>query len=194
MARRIVIIQGHPDAAGAHLCHALADAYAGGAAEAGHEVERVEVAALDFPWLRSKEEFDHGPLPPVLAPAQQAIGRADHLVLVFPLWLGDMPAVLKAFLEQVLRPSFAFTVHPRGLITKHLRGKSARVVVTMGAPALWYRLVFGGHGVKSLRRSILGFCGVGPVRESLLGFAENAGEARRLKWLTAMRDLGKLAR
>jgi putative NADPH-quinone reductase len=31
MAKRIVIIQGHPDPAGGHLCHALADAYAAGA-------------------------------------------------------------------------------------------------------------------------------------------------------------------
>ena len=36
-------------------------------------------------------------------PAQADIGWAQHIVLFFPLWLGDMPAVLKAFLEQVAR-------------------------------------------------------------------------------------------
>ena len=38
--RRIAIVQGHPDPAGKHLCHALADAYADGAARAGHAVDR----------------------------------------------------------------------------------------------------------------------------------------------------------
>lgn len=194
MARRIVIIQGHPDAAGGHLCHALADAYAEGAAAAGHEVTRIEVAALDFPWLRTREDFDRGAVPPALAPAQAAIGGADHLVLVFPLWLGGMPALLKAFLEQVLRPGFAFASGAAGRTARRLKGKSARLVVTMGAPAVFYRLYFGGHGVKSLRRSILGFCGIAPVRTSLLGGVEAAGPARRQRWLAAMRRLGGLAR
>jgi putative NADPH-quinone reductase len=41
MPRKITIIQGHPDSSRQHLCHALADA----AAQAGHNVCRVEIAA-----------------------------------------------------------------------------------------------------------------------------------------------------
>lgn len=40
-------------------------------------------------------------------PAQDGIGWAEHIVFFFPLWLGDMPASLKGFLEQVARPGFA---------------------------------------------------------------------------------------
>ena len=54
-SRRILLIQGHPDPKGGHLCHALAQAYADGAAEAGHKLRRVEVAQLDFPLLRSAD-------------------------------------------------------------------------------------------------------------------------------------------
>ena len=54
MPRRVTIIQGHPDPAGNHLCHALADAYAEGAAVAGHEITRIEVARFDFPILRTQ--------------------------------------------------------------------------------------------------------------------------------------------
>ena len=50
--KRIVIIQGHPDPRGHHFAHALARAYADGAAKAGHEVDVVNVASLDFPFLR----------------------------------------------------------------------------------------------------------------------------------------------
>jgi putative NADPH-quinone reductase len=175
---RLLIIQGHPDPAGGHLCHALADAYARGARQAGHAVTRVDVAALDFPWLRTKEAFDTGPLPDVLRPAQEAIGHADHLCIVYPLWHGTFPAVLKAFLEQVFRPGFAYVLGGRSW-RRRLRGKSARIVVTMGMPVLVYRWYFGAHGLKGLERSILGFCGIGPIRESLFGSIEAASATKR---------------
>ncbi len=57
MARRLAILQGHPDPAGGHLCHALADAYAAGAVAAGHAVARIEVAQLDFPLLRTPRDY-----------------------------------------------------------------------------------------------------------------------------------------
>jgi putative NADPH-quinone reductase len=75
---------------------------------AGRQISRIQVAKLDFPLLRTKESFENEPMPPALQPAQEAIARADHLMIVYPLWLGTMPALLKAFLEQIFRPSFAF--------------------------------------------------------------------------------------
>ena len=44
----------------------------------------------------------------MLKPSTEAIVWSEHIVLVFPLWLGTMPAMLKGFLEQVLRPGIAF--------------------------------------------------------------------------------------
>jgi putative NADPH-quinone reductase len=191
VARRIAIIQGHPDATRRHLCHALAEAYASGARAAGHEVREINVAELDFPILRSKEAFENSALPASLAPGQAAIGQADHLLIVYPLWLGTMPALLKAFMEQVFRPGFAFELGEQGRRWKRpLKGKSARIVVTMGMPVLFYRWYFGAHGLKSLERSILGFAGIGPIRESLFGMIEQASEAKRQAWLARMRRLG----
>src|SRR5690606_19336849 len=132
--------QGHPDAAAPHLCHALAHAYAKGATGAGNPVRHIDVATIDFPLLRSQHEWELGLLPASLKDAQADIGWAQHIVLFFPLWLGDMPAILKGFLEQVARPGFAFTAdgnNPFG--RKGLAGRSARVVVTMGMPSMVYR-------------------------------------------------------
>jgi len=139
-SHRILILQGHPDPAGGHLCQALAQAYADGAQEGGHQVQTIAVAALDFSLLRSQADWQDGELPAALLPTQQAIAWADHLVLVFPLWLGDMPALFKGFLEQVARPGFAFkreTANP--FAAKALGGRSARIVATTGMPALVYR-------------------------------------------------------
>lgn len=197
-SRRILILQGHPDAAAPHLCHALAQAYAEGARSAGHEVHIVEIAKLDFPLLRSQQEWEHTALPAGLQAAQDEIAWAQHLVILFPLWLGDMPALLKGFLEQVARPGFAFkgSAAERGsnpFTFKGLRGRSARLVVTMGMPALIYRWYFRARGVGLLKRNILGFVGVSPVRDTLVGMVDRLGEAGVRKWQDRLRALGRAA-
>ena len=103
--RRILITDGHPDADAARFVHALASAYAEGGA--GHDIQTVRIADLDFPVLRDPKAWMEQPAPASIAAAQKQIEWAEHLVILYPLWLGDMPALLKAFLEQVLRPGFA---------------------------------------------------------------------------------------
>lgn len=191
--KRILLIQGHPDGSVRHLCHALADAYAAGAESAGHEVRRVHVASMDFPLLRSQAEWERGAISPAIKDAQLAISRAQHIVLFFPLWLGDMPALLKGFLEQVARLGFAF--HKEGDIpfaNKALTGRSARVVVTMGMPAMVYRWYFRAHSVKSLERNILGFVGIAPVHETLIGQVGSLNQATCRKWLDKLQALGRV--
>lgn len=192
--QRIVILQGHPDGTTGHFCHALADAYAQGAEGAGHTVARVDVARLDFPLLRSQADWEHGATPPALLPVQRMIADADHLVLFFPLWLGDMPALLKGFLEQVARPGFAFRAEGGNPFAhKALGGRSARVVVTMGMPATVYRWYFQAHAVRSLERNILAFVGIAPVRRTLIGMLGRLDARRAGKWLDRMRALGAAA-
>lgn len=192
--KRILILQGHPDPAGGHLCHALAGAYAEGARESGHTVDTVNIATLDFPLLRTQAEWTQGELPPALKPAQQAIAQAEHLVFFFPLWLGDMPALVKAFLEQVARPGFAFKPGADNpFAAKGLAGRSARVVVTMGMPALLYRFYFRAHSVRALERNVLGFVGIAPVHETLIGMVDKLGDKGVTRWKAKLRALGRKA-
>lgn len=194
-ARRILLIQGHPDPATGHLCHALAASYAAGAHDAGHVVRWVQVATLDFPLLRSQQAWEAGALPTGLQQAQDDIRWAEHLVLFFPLWLGDMPALLKGFLEQVARPGFAFGREgsAAAFASKGLTGRSARVVVTMGMPALVYRWYFRAHSVKSLERNVLGFVGIAPVHETLVGTGGKFGASDATRWFAKLRRLGAQA-
>lgn len=190
MAHRIVIIQGHPDSRGKRFCHALAEAYADGARAGGTEVKLIDVAQLDFPLLRTQAEFETGTPPQCILDAQAVIKWADHLFVIYPLWLGMMPALLKAFLEQAFRPGFAMKTN-NGSWERLLRGRSARIVVTMGMPAFVYRWYFGAHGLKSLERSVLRFVGIKPVRETLVGMLGSANETKRNAWLGKMRSLGR---
>ena len=189
MTKRIAILQGHPDASTQHLCHALAQAYAEGAQAAGHEVRIIDVAQLDFPVLRSHADWDGGTLPPSLADGVQTLRWAEHVVLFFPLWLGDMPALLKAYLEQISRDALSFE-RTNGT-PKMLAGRTARIVATMGMPAVVYRWYFRAHSVRALERNILGFFGVSPVHETLIGSVAGLDERAKTKWFSKLRGLGK---
>lgn len=191
MARHIAIIQGHPDPDGGHFCHALADAYRDGALATGHAVDLIETGRLDLPYIRNKAQWDAPPTDAGILEMQRAVGAADHLVIVYPLWLGDMPAVLKSALEHLSRDGFVMALDDKGHWQAKLKGKSARVVVTMGMPALVYRLYFLSHSLKSLERNILKFAGVKPVRTTLMGQVDGESRsARRKAWLSQMRRLG----
>lgn len=192
MTRRITIIQGHPDAQSRHFCHALADEYLKGAENKGYEVRCIDVAAMDFPILRTKEEFDHGVPLDVIQQAQDAIRWANHLVIIYPLWLGTMPALLKAFFEQTFRPNFAFEFGEYGKMPKKcLTGKSARIIVSMGIPALIYRWFFFAHGLKMLERNILAFSGIGPIKTTLIVSVEDISAMKRLQWMHKIQKLGE---
>jgi len=189
---RITLIDGHPDPDRAHFVHALADAYAEAAGKF-HEVDRIDVATLDFPILRSPEDWRTGKPVAVIAGAQESIRRAGHIALFYPLWLGDLPALLKAFLEQVARPGFAIAQNENGFPRRLLKGRSARIVVTMGMPARFYSLFYRAHSLKSLERNILGFAGISPIRHSIVGSVEGASHHRE-DWLKRMRQLGAKGR
>ena len=190
MSKRIALIQGHPDPAGGHFGHALASAYEGSASEAGHRVRTIAVARLQYDLLRNAREWEQEPVADAIRDAQRTIDWAEHLVIFFPLWMGDMPARLKAFFEQVLRPGFAIgKAAPGHMGRKLLKGRSARIVVTMGMPAFFYSVYYRAHSVKSLQRNVLEFCGIAPVRATLIGMVEGSSEARE-DWLMKLSVLG----
>ena len=190
---KILVLQGHPDTSAPHFCHALAQAYAQAAKGGGHEVRTIDVGRLEFPILRSVRDWENGPPPPSIAKAQEEILWASHLVIVFPLWLGDMPALLKAFFEQTFRAGFALGASaPNRLPKKLLKGRSARLIVTMGMPAFFYRLYYRAHSVRSIKRSILELCGISPVRTTLIGTVEKP-DKRQLA-LAAVQGHGRAAR
>jgi putative NADPH-quinone reductase len=196
-SKRVTIIQGHPDPAGGHFGHALAEAYASGAREAGHQVDVLQVSQLDFPLLSNNGEFEKSTPPDSIRLAQSAIARADHLVFVYPVWDGTIPARLKGFLEQTFRPSFLYPRWRPGMRLgfrsfftekKVLRGKTARVVATMGMPAFIYRWYFRPH----IEKSVLRMGGIRKVRDTLIGRVDS-NERRRSRWLDRMQGLGRLA-
>jgi len=192
--RNILIVDGHPDSREGRYVHAISQAYADAATEAGHEVKTINVADWQFEWLKNADEFLKDQPSQAIAYAQSQIAWCDHIVILYPLWLGSMPALLKAFFEQVMRPNFAFKNEPGGKLPKKLlAGRSARVIVTMGMPSLFYKWYFRAHSLKSLERNILGFVGFAPIRANVIGNVEGMGPEKRQAWLKRIRQLAAAA-
>jgi putative NADPH-quinone reductase len=193
MAKRILIIDGHPDPRPERLCTALCNAYSEAANRAGHDIRRLDVGALDFPLIRSLTEFEDSSPPPDIVAAQQAVVWADHIVIVLPLWLGGPPALLKGFFEQTFRYGFAVPRPGKKGFKGLLGGRSARLIVTMGMPALAFQILFGAFGIRSVERSILGLSGIRPVRASFFGGVGAHRPGQFASWVHEVRRLGEAA-
>jgi putative NADPH-quinone reductase len=191
MGRRVLVINGHPDPSSERFAAALSSAYVRGASLAGHQIRRLDIGALAIPIIRRQAEFADAAPPPQVREAQEAIAWAEHIVIVFPLWLGAVPAALKAFLEQVFRYGFAVT-RPGEPMRGLLKGRSARIVITMGMPAPVFWRVFGAHGLRCLEQGLLKLAGISPIRHTVLGAVEGPA-ARRAHWLEDMARLGAAA-
>ena len=189
---KIAIVVGHP-AAGSY-CEALGDAYLRGAQAGGHDAQLFVLGRMHFDAVLREGYRREQPLEPDLIDARAAIVGCGHLVLIFPLWCGDMPAILKGFIERILQPDLLRLHAAGGKGDRHvLRGKSARVIMTMGMPGWFYRWYFGAHALKLLKRNVLHFVGVKPVRTTIHGMIETVSVDTRQEWLRETEALGHAA-
>jgi len=188
--KHILLINGNPDPSPEKLTSALVKAYREGAEEAGSMVRQINVGGIEFPWLRNAQDFAQEATDKAIIDAQGAFLLADHVVFIYPLWLGSAPALLKAYMEQVARGEFLLGKSDGGFPRGRLKGRSARVIVTMGMPALLYRTIFGAHGVKAFNRSILGIARIKPIATTLLGGSQIQGQ-RCKRAIELVRDMGR---
>jgi putative NADPH-quinone reductase len=189
---KVMIVVGHP--CPDSYCEALGDAYRRGAESGGHQVKLFVLGRMTFDAVLREGYRREQPLEPDLIAAREAMQASDHLVFVFPLWCGDMPAIMKGFIERVLQPDLLKVQASGGTGWRFLKGKSARVIMTMGMPGWFYRWYFGAHALKLLKRNILQFTGVKPVRSTLHGMVETVSDERRKAWLREAEALGAQAR
>ena len=187
--QNILVILGHPTAES--LCAGMARAYAEGARRAGAQVRFLDVGQLVFnPLFQGYGAAQ--PLEPDLRAAQADITWAHHLVWVYPIWWGAMPALLKGFIDRVLLPGYAFKYRKgSSLWDKLLAGRSAELLVTMDSPPWYFRWVTRMPGHHQMKKAILEFCGIRPVRVHSFGPVRTASAERLAQWVEKARHLGQ---
>ena len=187
--KKILIINGHPDKES--LCFALAESYKKGADSSGADCKLVHLIDLDFNPILTFGYRKISELEPDLVKMQAEILAAEHLVLVYPNWWSTCPALLKGFIDRVFVPNFAFKYRENSPFwDKLLKGKTARLIVTMDTPKWYYWLINRSAGHNAMKIGVLEFCGIKPVKISVFTPIKSSDEAKRKKWLAEVEELG----
>ncbi|MBL7977900.1 MAG: NAD(P)H-dependent oxidoreductase [Bacteroidetes Order II. Incertae sedis bacterium] len=191
--KKILIIQGNPQPSS--FSDAIAAAYRKGAEKSGATVQQITLHTLHFELNLEMGYSSPKVLEPDLVAAQAAIQWAEHVVWIYPIWWGFMPALLKGFIDRVMLPGFAFNYrkdHP--MWDKHLKGKTARIITTMDTPGWYDWLMYRGAGQTIMKRAILGFCGFSPVYTTSISPMRHSTVAFKEKWLKKIEHTGLLLR
>ena len=192
MSKRILVILGHPNSDS--FCGALANSYIEGAKAAGNEVQLISLGNLPFDPVLHNGYTRIQDLEPGLVAAQAAITWAQHIVFVYPIWWGAMPALLKGFIDRTFLPGFAFKYREGSpLWDRLLSGRSAHLIVTMDTPPWYFRWVYRMPGHNQMKRTILEFSGIKPVTVSSFGPIKDSSRQKREKWLAQANTYGHQA-
>jgi NAD(P)H dehydrogenase (quinone) len=192
MSKRILVVLGHP--ANDSFCGAIADSYITGAKASGHEIQFLPLGNLSFDPVLHNGYGSIQELEPDLVAAQAAITWAQHIVFVYPIWWGAMPALLKGFIDRVFLPGFAFKYRVGSVFwDRLLSGRSAHLLVTMDTPPWYFRWVYRMPGHNQMKRTILEFSGIKPVTISSFGPIKDSTPQKREKWLAQANAHGRHA-
>lgn len=179
---RIYVLVGNPDRDS--FSTALADAYCAAAIGNGHDVRRQNLAEMSFDPVLHHGYKQIQPLEPDLIAAQQNLSWCEHWMLFYPVWWGNVPALLKGFFDRTLLPEFAFRYHDTDpMWDKLLKGRSAHIVATSDAPALFLRFVYRNGDIDVVKRATLQFCGFSPVQVTHVSPMRYFDDAKRQFWL-----------
>jgi NAD(P)H dehydrogenase (quinone) len=185
---RIYLMLGHPDRAS--FCGAIADEYAAAAVAAGHAVERQDLGVMRFDPVLHRGYKEIQELEPDLVRAQELIGWCERWVIVYPVWWGSVPALLKGFFDRAILPGFGFRPHEKGpMWDKLLTGKSAQVFTTSDAPNLYTLLAYRNSDLATVKNATLQFCGIDPVKVTRFGGMKDAAPEKLALYLERVRRI-----
>ena len=188
--KNILVILGHTDPNS--FCRSLSDAYISGATKSKQSVRIMKLGDLKFDPILYEGYKKIQKLEPDLVRAQKELLWADHVVWVFPIWWGVYPAIMKGFLDRVLLPGFAYKYTGPSKWNRLLAGRSSRLIVTTGGPALLYKLLGNLPAIYALKYITLQFCGFKPVKTTLFGSIRKSTPKDQLAYyLARVRQLGE---
>jgi NAD(P)H dehydrogenase (quinone) len=160
----------------------------------GHDVWFHDLYQENFdPVLLTPELEREAALPPDLEQHCQEITQAKGIVIVHPNWWGQPPAILKGWVDRVLRPETAYRFRegdsgegePVGL----LQAKAAMVFTTSNTPVAREREVFGDPLETIWKNCIFGLCGIPLFYRRNFAVVVTSTDAERQGWLAEVREM-----
>jgi NAD(P)H dehydrogenase (quinone) len=189
---RISLILAHPSPGSFN--HAIAETAARALHDSGHMVTVHDLYAEHFdPLLPFEEIPGDAALPDRISEYCTEIAAADGIILVHPNWWGMPPAIMKGWIDRVLRPGIAYRFSegdsgegiPQGL----LKAGAALVFNTSNTPRQREVEVFGDPLERLWGDCILAFCGVPVIHRRMFGVVITSTDPERKAWLDEVRLL-----
>lgn len=160
---KVIVIIGHQRRGS--FCHAIAATAVEQLRSDGHEVIYHDLYEEQFdPLLPHAEIGDEDQIDPVVRRHIDEVLSADGYVVVHPNWWGQPPAILKGWIDRVMRQGSVYRFTARG-VDGFLRGKAALVLTTSNTPRedelrlfgdplenLWKACIFNFVGVEDFQR------------------------------------------
>ncbi|KKQ07551.1 MAG: hypothetical protein US20_C0035G0008 [Candidatus Pacebacteria bacterium GW2011_GWF1_36_5] len=188
LMKKILVILGHPSLEsfnGAIFKH-----YIKSARIAGHQVRTLELGELNFDVVFRNPHDRNVELEPDLKKAQKDISWAEHLVFIYPIWWGNVPALLKGFIDRVFLSGFSHHYLSGSRHEKLLSGRSAHLIITMDGPTIFESIYLCGSATtRVMKQATLEFCGIKPVKITRIGQLRKKDKAAREKILEKITEL-----
>jgi len=186
----ISVILAHPDPQSFN--HAIAQTVAEALSANGHKVFFHDLYEEKFdPLLPSGEILKDAALPSDIKQHCEEIAKADGIIIVHPNWWGQPPAILKGWIDRVIRPGVAYEFLegdsgegvPRGL----LKAKAALVYNTSNTESQREKDIFGDPLETIWKNCIFDLCGVTNFHRRMFNVVVTSMEEQRKNWLDSIR-------
>jgi NAD(P)H dehydrogenase (quinone) len=187
---KVSLILAHPNKKSFN--HAIAHVALKQLKDNGHKVFFHDLYEENFdPILVHGEIFEEASLPQEIAKHCREISGAEGIVIVHPNWWGQPPAILKGWVDRVIRPGTAYEFLegdsgegvPKGLLT----AKAAIVFNTSNTETKREKEVFGDPLENIWRNCIFGLCGITNFHRRTFKTVVTSTELQRKKWLGEVR-------
>ena len=183
---KALLILAHPNPAS--FSHAIAQTCSRALAESRHEVIAHDLYQERFDPLLFHGEFTRDAvLPPEIQRHCQEVAQADGIIIVHPNWWGQPPAILKGWIDRVVRPGVAYEFLegdsgegvPRGL----LKAQCAIIFNTSNTETRREQSVFGDPLEAIWKNCVFGLCGVPTVDRRMFNVLVTSSAETRKQWL-----------
>jgi len=189
---KVSVILAHPDANSFN--HAIAQAAIAKLSQLGHQVTFHDLYAEKFePVLPACEIPKNAGLPPEVELHCQEIAGADGIIIIHPNWWGQPPAILKGWIDRVIRPGLAYQFiegdQGEGIPLGLLKAQAALVFNTSNTSAEREAQVFGDPLETLWKNCVFGLCGVETVYREMFSVVVTSTLAQREMWLEKVQEV-----
>jgi NAD(P)H dehydrogenase (quinone) len=191
---KIMVVLGHPDKKSFN--YAVAETVVEALKTGGHAVAFHDLYREKFsPSIPAREIPRNVKLPKLVSRHCTEIAEADGIIIVHPNWWGQPPAILKGWIDRVLRPGVAYTFaegdQGDGELIGLLKARALLVFNTSNTPPERERDLYHDPLENLWKNNLLISCGVKSYFRRNFSVVITSTIEQRRRWLAEASDIAR---